>query len=174
MSGRSGVTRSLRKEDGFTYLAALFMVVVIGISIAITAEVWSNVVKREREEELLFRGAEMRDAIKSYYYSSPGARVFPRELNQLIKDPRFPGVRRHLRKIYDDPMTGKPDWEAIKAPDGAIKGVRSLSGAEPLKKENFPSGFEDFIGKSKYSEWEFVYDPQKDEAVSKKKQTWKK
>lgn len=169
--------RSLRNEDGFTYLAALFMVVVIGISITVTAEVWSSVVKREREEELIFRGGQIRDAIKSYYYSSPGAKVFPRELNQLLKDPRFPSVKRHLRKIYDDPMTGKPDWEAVKAPDGTIKGVKSLSEAEPLKKENFPLGFEDFIGKSKYSEWEFVYNPQKDEAPGKngkKKSTWKK
>lgn len=166
---RNGVIRSFRKEDGFTYLAALFMVAVIGITLSVTAEVWSSVAKREREEELIFRGGQMRDAIKSYYYSSPGARVFPREMNQLIKDPRFPGVKRHLRRIYEDPMTGKPDWEAIKAPDGTIKGVRSLSEAEPLKKENFPLGLEDFSGKSKYSEWEFVYNPQKDEAVSKKK-----
>src|SRR3972149_4870415 len=118
----NGVIRSFRKEDGFTYLAALFMVAVIGIALSVTAEGWSNVVKREKEEELIFRVAQIRDAIKSYYYSSPGARVFPREMNQLIKDPRFPSVKRHLRKIYGDPMTGKPDWEAIKAPDGAIKG----------------------------------------------------
>ena len=171
---RNGIIRSFRKEDGFTYLAALFMVAVIGITLSVTAEVWSSVVKREREEELIFRGGQMRDAIKSYYYSSPGARVFPREMNQLIKDPRFPGVKRHLRRIYEDPMSGKPDWEAIKAPDGAIKGVRSLSEAEPLKKENFPSDFEDFNGKSKYSEWEFVYNPQKDEAASKNKPASKK
>ena len=170
----NGVIRSFRKEDGFTYLAALFMVAVIGIALSVTAEVWSSVLKREREEELIFRGGQMRDAIKSYYYSSPGARVFPRELNQLLKDARFPGVRMHLRRIYEDPMTGKPDWEAIKAPDGAIKGVRSKSLAEPLKKENFPLGFEDFIDKSKYSEWEFIYNPQKDEAVSKNKPASKK
>ena len=173
MSGR-GIIRSLRKEDGFTYLAALFMVAVIGIALSVTAEVWSSVVKREREEELIFRGSQMRDAIKSYYYSSPGARAFPRELSQLIKDPRFPGVKRHLRRIYEDPMTGEPDWEAIKAPDGAIKGVRSKSLAEPLKKENFPLGFEDFNGKSKYSEWEFVYNPQKDEAAGRNKSALKK
>src|SRR3972149_1793302 len=100
----NGVIRSFRKEDGFTYLAALFMVAVIGIALSVTSEVWSGVVKREREEELIFRGTQMRDAIKSYYDSSPGKSVIPPVPTQPPIGPRLSPAKGPIRRIYDDPM----------------------------------------------------------------------
>jgi hypothetical protein len=37
-----------------------------------------------------------------------------------------------------------------------IKGVYSKSGKAPLKKDNFPVPYQDFAGKSTYSEWQFI------------------
>jgi hypothetical protein len=38
-----------------------------------------------------------------------------------------------------------------------IVGVSSSSEAQPIKQGNFPEEFKTFEGKSKYSDWQFVY-----------------
>ena len=58
-------------------------------------------------------------------------------LEELLQDPRYPDIRRYLRKIYLDPMTGSAEWGLVTGPGGEIYGVHSLSGDEPLKKANF-------------------------------------
>lgn len=150
------------KSGGFTYVTLLFLIVVIGIALSVTGEVWSTTSKRELEEELIFRGDEIRKAIGRFYVEGPGgAKQFPRELKALIKDPRFQATKRYLRKIYEDPVTGKADWHLIKEKDGTIIGVKSSSNKEPIKKANFPSWLSGLGGKAKYSDWEFVYSPEK-------------
>ena len=63
------MTRSpLRSRAGFTYIAALVMVVVIGIMAAKGAQLWSTRMKRERETELIFRGCQVRDALRRWYH----------------------------------------------------------------------------------------------------------
>jgi hypothetical protein len=64
-------------------------------------------------------------------------------------------VRRHLRKIYVDPMTGSAEWGVVKQPEGGIVAVHSLSHARPLRTGNFTGAREAFAGRQKYSEWVF-------------------
>ena len=148
-------------EGGFTYLAALFAIVVMGLALSATGQVWSTVAQREKEKELLFRGAQIRAAIAMYFEGSPGIKRYPRELEALVKDPRQPTVRRYLRKVYSDPMTREGDWELIKEKDGSIVGVRSASTDEPFKKSGFPEELAEFEGSSSYRDWEFAYRPEK-------------
>lgn len=142
-------------------MAMLFIIVVIGISLGVAGEVWSTSAKRHREMELLFRGEQFSAAIGSYYRQSPGVKRYPKELADLLEDNRFPGVKRHLRKIYIDPMTGKADWQLITEKDGSIRGVRSSSLEEPMKKDEFPLKLADFKDAESYGKWEFVYNPHK-------------
>jgi hypothetical protein len=77
-------------------------------------------------------------------------------LKELLRDPRLPGVRRHLRKIYVDPMTGKAEWGIVYLGEKAgVLAVYSLSNAKPVKIGNFPQRFAGFEGKQKISEWRF-------------------
>jgi type II secretory pathway pseudopilin PulG len=146
-------------ESGFTYIALLFTIVVAGITLASAGTVWSTVMKREKEEELLFRGGAIRSAIESYYKMT-GIKGYPKTLEDLLDDKRQTFLTRHLRRIYVDPMTGKADWVLLKAPDGGIKGVKSRSPDEPLKKKSFSVELSSLEDKSGYSEWEFVYSPE--------------
>jgi type II secretory pathway pseudopilin PulG len=148
-------------EGGFTYISLLFVIIVIGMALASTGRMWSTVLKREKEAELIFRGSEIRKGIERYYKRPGIIKAYPKSLSDLIKDKRLATVKRHLRKIYVDPMTGEPDWVLIKAPDGGIQGVKSRSGEEPYKKKNFPEELKALEDKLKYSEWEFVYVPEK-------------
>jgi type II secretory pathway pseudopilin PulG len=147
-------------QRGFTYLTALFILAILMGGLALLGEVWENSAKREREAELLFIGNQYRRAIGLYYESTPGAaKKYPRELQDLIKDSRQPATQRYLRRLYPDPMTGKAEWGLVKAADGGIGGVYSLSEEAPLKVAGFRVRDADLEGKSKYSDWRFNYKP---------------
>lgn len=151
----------LNDSSGFTYLSLLFIIAVIGITLAINGQVWSTMAGREKEAELLFRGSEIRNAIKAYYEASSDKKRYPKSLEELISDPMSPVTKRYLRRIYIDPMTNKPDWSLIQAPDGGIMGVKSISAAVPYKKKNFPDELKGLEDKAGYNEWEFIFIPQK-------------
>lgn len=147
-----------RRAGGFTYMTVLFIVAMMGAGLALAGDVWHTSVRREKEAELLFIGEQYRLAIERYYLSGP-QRQYPRALADLLKDPRRPGAERYLRKLYPDPITGKDEWGIVKAPDGGILGVHSLSDAPPLKVANFRVREAAFEGKSKYSDWKFAFAP---------------
>ncbi len=148
-------------QRGFTYIALLILVALHGAVLAVAGTVWHVAQKREKERELLFVGDQFRRALRSYAASGPGlAGQLPRSLEDLLRDPRVPGIRRHLRRVYVDPMTGSKDWGLVMTPDGnAILGVYSRSQEPPLKTGNFPPDDQDFEGAATYSEWQFLYRP---------------
>ncbi len=156
MNAGAASLRGLRRERGFTYIALLILVAVMGVALATVAEVWALAMKREREQELLFIGHQFRNALAMYYNAAgPGAR-YPMSLEDLLKDPRYPNTRRYLRKVYSDPMTNKGEWGIVKGPNGEIVGVYSQSNDEPAKTANFSVADQTFEGKKKYSEWVFA------------------
>lgn len=145
------------RQSGFTYLAVLFAVVIMGALLAMAADVWHTTRLRERERELLVVGNEFRVAINRYYASSPGGqRHFPGNLGDLLLDPRYPDrPHRYLRRIYRDPITGTADWGEERNVAGEIVGVYSQSMDAPLKSSGFRTRDHAFEGKTKYSEWVF-------------------
>ena len=144
------------RQRGFTYIGLLIAVAILGATLAAAAEVWHTAQQRERERELLFVGDQIRQAIGRYYAAG---RQYPQSLDDLLRDPRLPGVARYLRKHYYDPITGTTEWGLVKDPGDRIMGVFSLSEARPMKQANFSAVDREFEGKEKYSEWTFVYQP---------------
>jgi hypothetical protein len=143
---------------GFTYVLVLFLVALLSAMVAKAGELWHTAQVREREVDLLFVGNQYRKAIEMYYVNTPGpVKRYPRELSDLLQDPRQQAVRRYVRKLYRDPVTRKSEWGIVKATDGGIAGVYSLSNDEPMKKANFVTANQDFRDKTKYSDWKFVY-----------------
>lgn len=152
---RSG--SAARGESGFTYVGVLLLVAVVGIWLAATGTVWHLEVQREKERELLYIGNQFRDALDRYAASTVGsARRFPRRLEDLVLDERFAAKRRHLRRIYRDPMTGREEWGVIRTGDGQIIGVHSLSTEVPVKRANFALRDLAFTSKANYAQWVFM------------------
>jgi type II secretory pathway pseudopilin PulG len=144
-------------HGGFTYLGVLFLVAAVGLALVAVAQVWSTTAKREREEELLFVGAQFRGAIEAYRTANANVGDgFPKELDWLLKDPHHPAIRRHLRRIYVDPITGSTEWGLVKTPAGGITGVHSLSEDAPIKTGAFPPEVTVAEGGKKYSDWIFA------------------
>ena len=151
------VTRRAR-SCGSSHLAILFAAVVLGVASAAVATSWHLEGRRERERELLVVGAEFRTAIERYVISAPsGRRQYPRSLQDLVRDPRFPNIVRHIRRVHADPLTGRAEWGEVKAPDGGIMGVYSLASGRPLKTGGFALHESRFTGADTYRDWIFVY-----------------
>jgi len=134
-----------------------FIVSLLSMTAARASVVWSTVQRRENERELVFVGRQFAAAIESYHRarsSAPGP-PYPRELEQLLLDDRALAVRRHLRQIYLDPMTGSRQWGLIRLPDGGIVGVHSLSGRAPLQRATLASGLS-FPLATSYRDWRFI------------------
>lgn len=149
-----------RQCTGFAYVGVLFAVAFMGISLAATGTLWQLERQRERERELLFIGNQFRLAIENYYRHTAGpVKGYPRRLEDLLRDTRYPNTVRHLRRLYRDPMTGEPQWGLIRAADGGISGVYSLSDAAPIKVAKFAPRDRGFEGKRRYSDWRFIYIP---------------
>lgn len=151
---------SARKNaGGFSYLVLLFLVAIMGVSLAASGVVWSVAQQREREKELLFIGTQFREAIAAYYDGSPGMKRYPVQLTDLLRDPRSPAMKRYLRRLYLDPMTGKADWGVVRTIDGGILGVHSMSIDKPIRTYFEDEAEKDFSGKTRYSDWVFAYRP---------------
>jgi len=152
------VAPTSRNEAGFTYVGMVFFVAILGLVGAATLKVDSLLRRAAAEQDLLEIGAEFSEALRSYAAATPrGYPTAPPTLQDLLKDPRFPGTRRHLRKIFVDPVTGKDAWGIVYQGDKiGVLAVYSLSQAKPLKLANFDARFLNFENKEHLSEWKFT------------------
>ncbi|MCV2359129.1 type II secretion system protein [Paucibacter sp. TC2R-5] len=146
-----------RAAEGFSYLGVLILVAVFGLVGAASVKLAAAQHRRVAEQALLETGAAFSQALASYARATPAGQAdAPPSLQDLLRDPRFPGTVRHLRKIFVDPMTGGNDWGLERdSDDGAIIAVFSLSCGKPLKIAGFDGRFPDFNGKTFYREWKF-------------------
>lgn len=147
-----------KTQHGYTYFGVLFVVALIGLALAGAAQVWKIQQQREKERELLFIGQQYIDAIDSYYNAAPGgAKKYPRSMEELLRDPRYPNIKRHLRKPWRDPMTGKIEWDLLRTSQGGIAGIRSVAEGVPLKQAGFGTLETLLAGKPSYRDWKFIY-----------------
>jgi len=144
-------------EGGFTFLGLLFAVAIASLALAGTGLLWHFEARRDKEKELLFIGEAYRRAVASYYDATPGAtKEYPKRLEDLLLDARFPMPVRHLRRLYRDPMTGESDWKLILVQE-RITGVASRSGEQPIKVSGFRTEQTGFEQARSYGDWRFEH-----------------
>ncbi len=99
-----------RRRDGYALVALMAAVTMMSVAMAAAVPAWKWVVQNDREEELIFRGAQIAAAIRRFQAKNGNA--LPASLDVLVKG-------KYLRKAYKDPMTrgegGKEaDFELIR------------------------------------------------------------
>lgn len=146
--------KSVANQNGFTYILALTVVMIMGIMLGLVGQSWKTVKQREQEKELLFRGSQIKEAIENWYnpkYTVPGVQGRTRhplmDLKDLLQDPYSLSKMRFLPhhyateldandkcapdcaklKVYQDPMTGK-EWTVIRGSIGPNGPVPSSPG----------------------------------------------
>lgn len=155
---RSDGARRCRAQGGFSYLWLLLLIAFMGVGLTVVVEVDATAAQRDREKELLVIGRQFRTAIGRYYELRQvgGRNEYPATLDDLLRDNRAPGIQRHLRKVFVDPMTGKAEWGLVRL-GGRIVGIHSLSEKAPIKQSGFEADDLALQDKKKYSEWVFTY-----------------
>jgi type II secretory pathway pseudopilin PulG len=161
--------RSGSRTGGFAVIALVVLVAVIGLTAACAIKLGAVRERRAREAQLLEVGNAFSEALNSYAEATPpGSQREPMTLQDLVRDPRFPGVRRHLRKIFVDPLTGRAEWGIVESERAAgIIGVYSLATGRPVKIGNFDPAHEAFTGATSYRDWVFGPDQARARALQR-------
>ncbi len=149
-----------KNQQGFTYLTVLFLIAALGAGLAVTGELWSHTRQREKEAELIWVGNQFKQAIGLYYQRSPGTvKRYPEKLEDLLEDKRYLSMQRYLRKIYADPISGKPAWGLVTAPGGGIMGIHSTSEGRPVRLSPLVGDANSAAHAASHRDWRFVYEP---------------
>jgi len=119
-------------------VALLAAVAVMMVLMAAAVPSWRYVMRNDSEEELLFRGGEIADAIARYQRRNGNA--LPSSLEVLMKG-------KFLRRAYKDPMTKHGRWrflrqgEAIAPAAGGIPGLGGSATTTTTTTTTRPSAF---------------------------------
>jgi type II secretory pathway pseudopilin PulG len=116
------------RQRGYSLVALMAGITLMSIAIAVALPAWKYVIQNEREEELLFRGGQIADAIRRFQTKNGNA--LPASMEVLVKG-------KFLRKAYKDPMTKDGEWRLIRQGEtlgGAAGGPRApgAPSASPL------------------------------------------
>src|ERR1044072_1447460 len=94
---RAVLVASRRSEGGYTLVALLAMMTVLALFAMAVAPSVQQQALREREQEAIFRGEQVADAIRDYYSnrarigSAVGDQALPRSMDDLLEGIPIPG-----------------------------------------------------------------------------------
>lgn len=164
---------------GYVLFGVLIGVTLMGIGVSAAVTLWSQVVQRDREAELLFRGEAVVRALERFQEDRPG--TLPETLDDLVEG-------KYLRRAWLDPMTGRsfrilraaaPAGAASSAADAAAgprptnpageEALRPAPATRPAEEgdDDSPTGitgvvstsdllsFRTYEGARRYNEWRF-------------------
>jgi len=172
--------KAIRNQDGFTYILALTVVMIMGVMLGMVGQSWKVVKQRELEDEMIFRGDQVAELI---YQSLLCKNPVPAQnmVNQFLWPVDSPNGT-----VLDDLVNGKEEscsngtmkkfrlrlsasldpatnsqWQIVTPVDDTTRfsGVATDSTKEPLRK-NFKSIYDSkqLDEKKQYSEWQFTWE----------------
>ena len=102
----------------------MLVVTIIAIGLLVAVPVWETQLRREKEEELIFRGNQYVEAVRLFQLKNPGR--FPATLEELKEE-------RYIRQLFRDPMSPTGEWNVVLfmggIGSGGMGGVRAPRGA---------------------------------------------
>lgn len=98
---------------GYILIMLMLMVTIMAIGLMVAVPVWETQIRREQEEELIFRGKQYVEAVRIYQLKNPGR--FPKSLDELAEE-------KCLRRPFKDPLTPEGEWNIILHQEGVGMG----------------------------------------------------
>ena len=94
-------------QSGFTLVGMIIIFTVMTVLLSAAMPIWSKVIQREKEEELIFRGLQYAEAIRVFQLRNGR---YPLRLEELstVKP-------RAIRQLWTDPMSEDGQWGLIYA-----------------------------------------------------------
>ena len=103
-------TRQRRADAGYAMAVLLVGLVIMSVMLTVAMPVWHQMMQREKEEELIFRGTQYARAVGLFQRKYAGG--FPPSVDVLVQ-------QKFLRKKYKDPMVADGEFQLI--PPGAMQ-----------------------------------------------------
>lgn len=170
------------RPRGYTLVALVIIFSVMTILLAAVLPYWTQIVRRDKEEELIFRGLQYAEAIRIFQLRFGR---YPVRLEELLE------VRpRSIRQLWEDPMTDSGEWGLIfaqvsrdrrgrrrraagavapeqapgdltgaSAPSGRASNLGRQRTAGPIigvRSRSDETSVKTFLGASQYSQWQFT------------------
>jgi type II secretory pathway pseudopilin PulG len=114
---------SRRSEGGYTLVALLAMMTVLALFAMAVAPSLQQQTLREREQEAIFRGEQVADAIRAYYRYRAGTtravgdQALPRSMDDLLQGIPVPGGSKNRQILRPsaarDPLTLEGEWRFV-------------------------------------------------------------
>ena len=174
-------------ERGYAMAAMLVTLAIMSIALSVAMPTWRNMVQREKEEELIFRGPQYARAIGLFQRTYAAA--YPPDIETLLKG-------KFLRKKYRDPMTEDGEflvlYQASQAQVQSVQGGRGQQqrqggrtpaagrqqgtaqpgsmvftsqtagprgGVIGVASKSTDESIRIYNGRTHYNEWQFIYSP---------------
>jgi type II secretory pathway pseudopilin PulG len=128
LAGQAG--QKCTGQRGYAMAALLVAMSVMAVMFTVVMPVWKQTARREKEEELVFRGKQYVHAIG--LFQRKFANAFPPNIDVLVE-------QRFLRKKFKDPITND-DFVPIPAGQGAAAGAQAPGGQRGAGGANTASG----------------------------------
>lgn len=120
-----------RGEQGYNLVVLAVAITLLNILLAAALPLWSQAIRHEKEEELIFRGLQYAEAIRVFRLRY---QRLPSTLDELIKvKPRC------IRQLWKDPMTSDGKWALIiQGQDNAPLQAQPPRGQAAIRPDNPP------------------------------------
>lgn len=112
-----------RSEGGYALVALLALMSVVALFAMAVAPSLQQQTQREREQEAIFRGEQVAEAISQYYRykatttGNNGDQALPTSMDQLLEGVPIPGGSKNRQILRAsaarDPLTGGGEWRFI-------------------------------------------------------------
>ena len=166
------VRRRRGREHGYNLVVLGVAITVMTIAVATALPAWSGAIRREKEEELIFRGLQIAEGIRVFQrrFGRP-----PANLEEL-----FTAEPRSVRQKWKDPMSEDGAWAVITAAPRPARGSQrrppTAGAEEPAAGATAPDGrpvagplvgvrstargkaMKTFDGATEYAGWRFTVD----------------
>jgi type II secretory pathway pseudopilin PulG len=165
--------RGQGREAGYNMVMLIVAITVLNIMVAAVLPLMSTQIRREKEEELIFRGFQYAEAIRLFHQKY---QHYPTKLEQLLE------VKpRTIRQLWKDPMTKDGKWGVIfqglgapvtpqdpngrqddprnpQDPEGQPKTGEAVGPIIGVYSKSSQKSFLIFYGHNRYDEWRFTED----------------
>lgn len=112
------------RDDGYALVALIAMMTVLALFALAAAPSIRQQVQRQQEQEAIFRGEQVADAIRSYYLNrratvnAAGPQGLPTSVEQLLEGVQIPGRTKKLQILRAsaarDPLSSSGEWGFVR------------------------------------------------------------
>ncbi len=100
-----GEVSGRRREAGYNLVILVMAIAILNIMVAAMLPLWSTQIRREKEEELIFRGLQYAEAIRIFQIRFQRLPTTLKELRDVTP--------RSIRQLWKDPMTEDGEFAPI-------------------------------------------------------------